>query len=262
MDANGLFKTGTDLRFTTLRGKSIQGAANPEFYGGDGNCIVRNGNYLSVATYGGFITLNPDLSRYQRYDCSIATPGSGKHVALSADGTKLAVLNLIGKGTERESSPANLRVFAATDYTWSSTPSLDVTGDLTISPVDGKNVIAFDPDGTAIYVCTGFYGLRKYDSTTGNLLDVILNDGSPVNGMCVDQKYLYIACGKGLVIYDKTNLNRPVYFYRHSRPSVTNTEGVLASCNYVAVDSHDTDNVIIYLAYGRDGIEVLRMSNY
>lgn len=226
---NGTFTQGQKINYTKLK------------EGGDGNCIIRNGQYLSVASYKGLYTLNPDLSVMK----FISTTGSAKH--LSIVGGKILELNLTARDKGATSSPAELHLFDANDYTWSK-PTV-IASDLTITPVDGKNTIALDNDGS-MYVCLGHGGVKKYNGTT---CVATINEGNaPANGLCVDDKYLYVAFGKGLFIYDKNNLSKPaVLKYTHLG---RNKDGKTVSCNYVAVNGN-----LIYLAYGLDGYDVIRM---
>jgi len=242
----GTFAQGAALKYTTLKGNKIPHKDNPEFYGGDGNCIVRNGNYLSVASYGGLHTLNSDLSRMEPTSGAVPTTGSAKHLSL-VNG-KLLELNLTTRVKGAASSPAELRLFDANDYTWSN-PTV-IASNLEISPVDGKNTIAIDNEG-AMYVCLGKGGVKKF---VGTSLAGEITSGSPANGLAVDDKYLYVAFGKGLYIYDKNDLSKLVCKYTHiGKGKYENKE---ASCNYVAVNGD-----LIYLAYGVDGYDVLRMKN-
>jgi len=243
---DGSFTQGETLNFVTLKGNKIPHADNPEFYGGDGNCIVRNGQYLSVASYGGLHTLNSDLSRMEPTSGAVPTTGSAKHLSLV--GGKLLELNLTAREKGAASSPAELRLFDANDYTWSN-PTV-VASDLTVTPIDGKNTIALDNDGS-MYVCLGHDGVKKF---TGNACVATITEGNaPANGLCVDDKYLYVAFGKGLFIYDKNDLTQPVLKYTHLGLT---KEGKTVSCNYVAVNGD-----LIYLAYGLDGYDVIRMHN-
>ncbi len=242
----GTLAQGAAFKFTTLKGNRVPHKDNPEFYGGDGNCIVRNGNYLSVASYGGLHTLNSDLSRMVPTSGAVATDGSAKHLSL-ANG-KMLELNLSARVKGAVSSPAELRLYDASDYTWSN-PTV-IASDLEITPVDGKNTIAIDNDG-AMYVCLGKGGVKKF---VGTSLAGEITSGSPANGLAVDDKYLYVAFGKGLYIYDKNDLTKVVCKYTHiGKGKYENKE---ASCNYVAVNGE-----LIYLAYGVDGYDVLRMKN-
>lgn len=242
---NGTFTQGETLSFVNLKGNRIPHADNPEFVGGDGNCIVRNGEYISVASYGGLHTLNSDLSRMTATSGAAPTTGSAKH--LSIVGGKILELNLTERVKDAESSPAELRTFDATDYTWSN-PTV-ISSDLTITPVDGKNTIAIDNDGS-MYVCLGHGGVKKYTGTT--CTGTITEGNAPANGLAVDDKYLYVAFGKGLFIYDKNNLSQVLKYTHIGR----NKDGKTVSCNYVAVNGD-----LIYLAYGLDGYDVLRMKN-
>ena len=249
----GTFTTGTEIEFTNLKGNRVKGQENPEFYGGDGNCILRNGDYITVASYGGFHTLTSDLKRLDDdRNGAVATPASGKHLSLCGD--KLLTLNLTDKGATT-SSAAELRLYDANDYYWAN-PTVVAT-DLTITPIDGKNTIALDSDGS-MYVALGHGGVRKY-SATGNFVELKAGEEgkNPANGLAVDDKYLYVAYGSGLYIYNKSDLAL-VTKYIHTGKSTYpgNPDDVQASCNYVAVNGE-----YIYLAYGRDGVDVLRMIN-
>ena len=121
----------------------------------------------------------------------------------------------------------------------------------------GKNTIALDSDGS-MYVALGHGGVRKY-SATGNFVELKAGEEgkNPANGLAVDDKYLYVAYGSGLYIYNKSDLAL-VTKYIHTGKSTYpgNPDDVQASCNYVAVNGE-----YIYLAYGRDGVDVLRMIN-
>ena len=256
--SGGTFANNAEIAFTHLKGNRVAGADNPEFYGGDGNCIVRNGQYLSVASYGGFHTLTSDLKRLNDdRDGAVATAGSGKHLSLCGD--KILTLNLSEKNSV--ASMAELRLYDANDYTWSN-PTVVAT-DLKISPVDGKNTIALDKDGS-IYVALGQNGLRKYNQSGATVAEYHAGEFgvNPANGLAVDDKYLYVAFGSGLYIFDKNDITKPVLTYTNGKPGATNypgntvEDGINASCNYVAVDGD-----IIYLAYGRNGVDVLRMTN-
>ena len=256
----GTFETGATINYTHLKGNRVSGEDNPEFYGGDGNCIVRNGDYITVASYGGFHTLTSDLKRLNGdRDGAVRTPGSGKHLSLVGD--KLITLNLLDRDPNATALPAELRLYSADDYYWAN-PTVIAT-DLEVSPIDGKNTIALDTDGS-MYVALGHGGLKKFNAAGALVAEFKAGETkrNPANGLAVDDKYLYVAFGSGLYIFDKTDLSKPVVTYANGKPGATkyagNTEedGVNASCNYVAVDGD-----IIYLAYGRNGVDVLRMTN-
>ena len=256
----GVFETGAEIGFTHLKGNRIAGEDNPEFYGGDGNCIVRNGDYLTVASYGGYHTLTSDLKRLDNdRSGAFRTSGSGKHLSLV--GNKLIALNLTERTQGAESSPAELRLYDANDSYWSN-PTI-ISSDLVISPIDGKNTIALDADGS-MYVALGHGGIKKFNASGALENEYKAGDAqrNPANGLAVDDKYLYVAFGSGLYIFNKSDITKPVLTYTNGKPGATNypgntaEEGVNASCNYVAVNGD-----IIYLAYGRNGVDVLRMTN-
>lgn len=256
----GTFANNAEIAFTHLKGNRVAGEDNPEFYGGDGNCIVRNGDYLTVASYGGYHTLTSDLKRLNNdRDGAFRTTGSGKHLSLV--GNKLIALNLTERVQGAASSPAELRLYDADDYTWSN-PTI-VSSDLEISPIDGKNTIALDNDGS-MYVALGHGGLKKFNAAGAVAGEYKAGETqrNPANGLAIDDKYLYVAFGSGLYIFDKNDISTPILTYTNGKPGATNypgntaEEGINASCNYVAVDGD-----IIYLAYGRNGVDVLRMTN-
>lgn len=243
---DGTFTQGQEIKFTNLKGNRIPHEDNPEFVGGDGNCIVRNGDYLCVASYGGLHTLNDNLTRMTATEGAAPTTGSAKHLSIVGD--KILELNLTAREKDATSSPAELRLFNTTDHTWSN-PTV-IASDLTVTPVDGKNTIALDTDGS-MYVCLGKGGVKKYNGTTCEA--TITEGNAPANGLCVDDKYLYVAFGKGLFVYAKNDLTKPVLKYTHIG---RNKDGKTVSCNYVAVNGD-----LIYLAYGLDGYDVIRMIN-
>ena len=258
--SGGTFANNAEIAFTHLKGNRVAGEDNPEFYGGDGNCIVRNGDYLTVASYGGYHTLTSDLKRLDNdRSGAFRTSGSGKHLSLV--GNKLLALNLTERIQGAESSPAELRLYDANDSYWSN-PTI-ISSDLVISPIDGKNTIALDEDGS-MYVALGHGGIKKFNASGALENEYKAGDAqrNPANGLAVDDKYLYVAFGSGLYIFDKNDITKPVLTYTNGKPGATNypgntaEEGINASCNYVAVDGD-----IIYLAYGRNGVDVLRMTN-
>jgi len=240
---NGTFEDNTKLKYATLKGNRQPGKADPEFYGGDGNCVIRNGQYIQVASHGGLHTLNAtDFSRIggENLTGAASTDGSCKH--LSIQNGKVAELHLTKRDKNMESSPAELRWFRTSDYEWDK-PNW-ITSDLTISPVDGKNTIALDGDN--IYVCLGKGGVRKYALDGSWIYEFKIDGNSLANGLAVDDKYLYIAYGgNGLIVLDKDTMEE-LGRYRNEKGK---------SCNYVAVKGN-----LLYLAYGESGVDIVRMS--
>ncbi|MDE5848117.1 MAG: hypothetical protein K2H71_12300 [Muribaculaceae bacterium] len=204
---------------------------------GDGNCVVRQGNYYYVATYEGYGPLNLDFTRVNDAEGNKIfkkTNGSAKHISLNDNG-KMAV---IAHDTyDKTSSPASVYTFNATDYSFSNVlNTYSAFG--TIEPVDGKNVIAMD--GDQVYACLSKGGLVR------------VNDGKkwqknnvPVNGMAFDDKYIYVANGSFVSVLDKATMEEICYYHASSQKSA----------NYIALR-----NGKIYVAFGEDGLQVFELT--
>lgn len=199
---------------------------------GDGNCVVRQGDYYYVATTSGYGAVKAvDFSKV--LGSFKATVGSSKH--LSINGGKTAALSL--DSDSETSSTASVKVYDATDYTFATVlNSYNSVG--TIAPVDGKNVIAVD--GENIYACLSKGGLVR------------VNDGkkfqrgnAPVNGMAFDDKYVYVANGSFVSVLDKTDLHEVCFYHAASGKSA----------NYIALN-----NGKIYVAFGEDGLQVYQLT--
>ena len=215
--------------------------------GSSGNCIIRDGNTFRVASYRGFQSINVnDMSIATDY---IATTGSAKHIAQG--GGYIVTLNLDEKGVTESSATVNV-------YTTWGIPTATFKTNKVITPINGKNVIS--TDGTHIYVALGQKGVDKYDMS-GNLvgnysyIDEKLASnpnykGKPLaNGLFVDEKYVYVANGGvGLIVLNKTNMKRVARYNRI-------TENTEYSANYVQKVGE-----LIYIAYGRNGLEVVKMN--
>lgn len=203
---------------------------------GDGNCVVRQGDYYYVATYAGYGPLNLDFSRVNDADGNkifTKTTGSCKHIAIN--GGKAAVLSL--DTYDKTSSTASVNMFDANDYKFATVlRSYDKVG--TVAPVDGKNVVAIDGDN--VYACLSEGGLVR------------LNDNKkfsrgtkvPVNGMAFDDKYVYVANGSFVSVLDKTDLHEVCYYHAANEKSA----------NYIALK-----NGKIYVAFGENGVQVYQL---
>ena len=218
--------------------------------GSSGNCIVRDGDSFRIASYKGFQSFNVnDLTVQTDF---ISTTGSAKHIAKSAN--YIATLNLDQKGSD--TSTATVTVYNP----WGTLVNSFKTHEV-ITPINGKNVIAID--GDVIYVALGQNGVGKYSITTGDKLgayswiaekleslgeDETYNGKPLANGLCVDEKYVYVANGgAGLIVLDKNTMKRVA---RHSR-TTADTE---YSANYVQKVGD-----LIYIAYGRNGLEIVKL---
>lgn len=214
--------------------------------GTSGNCIIRDGDSFRIASYAGFQSFNVnDLSNATDI---ITTPGSAKHIA-KGEGY-IVTLNLNDKGVDAVEGTVNVYT------TWGNPIATFTTGKM-ITPLDGKNVIAVN--GGYIYIALGERGVGKY-SMTGELVanyswidDKLESNpdykGRPLaNGLCVDDKYVYVANGAvGTLVFDK-DLNYITRYNRNKKGEET------YSANYVQKVGD-----LIYIAYGRNGISVVKM---
>lgn len=206
---------------------------------GDGNCVVRQGDYYYVATYKGYGPVNLDFSKVKNAAGEVVftpTNGSAKHIAIN--GGKAAVLVL--DSYDKTSSTASVKTFDANDYTFSNAlANYDQIG--TVAPVDGKNVVAVD--GDAVYACLSTGGLVRLND--GKTFQRGENGNVPVNGMAFDDKYVYVANGSFVSVLDKTDLHEVCYYHASSAKSA----------NYIALH-----NGKIYVAFGEDGVQVFQLA--
>ena len=128
-----------------------------------------------------------------------------------------------------------------------------------VTPTDNKAVVA--ADGTDLYVCLGENGIAKVNTTTGEVskfytcptfvpsktekgTDPIVKGRA--NGVAVDSKYVYVACGSyGLVVLDKATGNEVCHRKAYTEKSA----------NFVAVDGEN-----IYVAYGQSRVQVFKLT--
>lgn len=253
LDGNGAFgkyELDTEGRENVMKYYSLykKTAANR---GSSGNCIIRDGNFFRIASYQGFQTMDATTLAIDN-NAFLATNGSAKHIANG--GGYIVTLNLDQKGVESSAGTVNV-------YTTWGTPTATFKTEA-ITPIDGKNVIA--TDGTSIYVALGETGVAKY-SMTGTLegsyswIEEKMQTkpdykGKPLaNGLDVDDKYVYVANGAaGMLVLDKATMKR-VARYAHSYKTVDN-KSYYYSANYVRKVGN-----LIYIAYGRDGLEIVKM---
>lgn len=219
----------------------LSGDASDYNNAGDGNSVVRQGDYYYVTTYAGYGPVNYDnLSRVRTSEGDktpvfVKTNGSSKHIVL-ANG-KAAVLSL-DTYNETEST-ATVAVYAdAADYTFGAAPEAVYSNLGPIKPVDGKNVLAVD--GNDIYACLSQGGLmRLTDNKTWQR-----GANVPVNGLAIDANYLYVANGSFLSVLDKATMTEVAYYHAASNKSA----------NYIHLE-----NGLIYVSYGEDGIQVFKL---
>lgn len=253
LDGNGAFgkyELNTEGRKSVMNYYSLY-KKTKDNRGSSGNCIIRDGNNFRIASYQGFQTMDATTLAIDN-NAFLATTGSAKHIAKG--GSYIVTLNLDQKGVESSTGTVNV-------YTTWGTPTATFKTEA-ITPIDGKNVIA--TDGTSIYVALGETGVAKY-SMTGTLegsyswIKEKLESnpkytGKPLaNGLDVDDKYVYVANGAaGMLVLDKATMKR-VARYAHSYKTVDN-KSYYYSANYVRKVGN-----LIYIAYGRDGLEIVKM---
>lgn len=215
--------------------------------GGDGNCVIVNGDNLQVAsTYG-----------YEVYDKNLIpvritkTAGRAKHLCFSPDGNSIYAIHYDGTPIENENTEVGLVLdkFNASDATMQN-PVLTVAANK-VKPNNGKNAMCVY-DGK-VYVCQSMNGLYVYDANTGTKLgeykENIWSDNLQkdlaicANGVAVDDNYVYIAYGtRGLVVLDRNTLKKVSSFVS------------MRSANYVTLA-----NGYIYVAYGRNCLKVFKL---
>lgn len=207
---------------------------------GDGNCVVRQGDYYYVATYEGYGPLKLDFSKVTNEagdKIFTKTNGSAKHISIS--GTNMAVL--AHDTYDKTRSTASVYSFKSDDYSFSNVLKSYMVG--TIEPVDGKNVIAID--GNDVYVCLSKGGLVRYTNGTLNgSFQRGKNGNVPANGMAFDEKYIYLANGSFVSVLDKTTMKEICYYHAASEKSA----------NYISLR-----NGKIYVAFGESGIQVFKL---
>jgi hypothetical protein len=252
-----------DLNAAGLAGSGTSGTADSQLkyrrlLGGDGNCIIRNGDYLQVAsTYGYESYTLPNMTRAGKLE----QPGKAKFIVKT--GNRLVGMHFNSKTytdagllTSADASKADrlekvgitIDQFDGLDYTFEGTQTT-LLSTLEVSPIDGKNAMAVD--GNDIYVCCGAYGLVRYSGGQTERFQLDLLDGNLprgyANGVTVDANYVYVAYGSaGLYVLNKSDLSIYAKY----------TNGGGKSCNYVTVPGDG----YIYVAYGENGWQVYRLT--
>ena len=214
---------------------------------GDANCVVPFGNNIAVASTLGYSVYDPTLVKGD------LTKTTGKAKFVAVNGSSLVGLNYKSKITAGDDEvQGEVQVF---DNSMKPTSSFNVGS---IAPNNGKNMIAIDSN-RRIYVCKSAKGLMCYENgspvwasewTTpvshgeGNIS--VDNRQGYINGVAVDDKYVYVAAGAyGLVVLTKDGKE-----VTHKRIGTSGN-----SANYVAVK-----NGLIYVAYGKGRIQVFKLT--
>lgn len=215
--------------------------------GGDGNCVIVNGDNLQVASTYGYEIYDKDLNPvgYKQ------TAGRAKHLCFSPDGNNVFAIHYDGTQIADENTEVGLVLdkFNTSDATMQN-PVFTVDANK-VKPNNGKNAICVY-DGK-VYVCQSMNGLYVYDANTGTQVghykeDIWSDDHQKdlaicANGVAVDANYVYIAYGsRGLVVLDRNTLKKVSSFVS------------MRSANYVTLA-----NGYIYVAYGRDCLKVFKL---
>lgn len=213
------------------------------------NCVDRIGNELvTISGYsqGGINKFAmDDFSNQEKKFINDATEDfQGKYIYYNKSNGKVVTLNNTSKGI-------------VTIYNSSMQPenSFEV-GE--IYPVDGKNVCICDNE--YIYVCKGQNGFVVYDYS-GNRVG---GTKKGTNGVDVDENFIYLAAGDGLVILDKhstyTDVNgipynhtiKKFHYTGKGATNVTDEVNIKHSANFVKKGPDGR----IYVAYGIYGLQI------
>lgn len=216
--------------------------------GGDGNCVIVNGNDLDVTSTYGYEVFDNTLAEVR----ATKTAGRAKHLAYAPDGNTFYAIHYDGTQIVDSMTEVGLKLekFKKSDVMMQS-PVFSVNANK-VRPNNGKNTICVY-DGK-VYVCQSMNGLYVYDANSGaqvghyqeNIKSSTTGEDLAIcaNGVAVDDKYVYVAYGtRGLVVLDRQTLKKVGRFMGQR------------SANYVALA-----NGYIYVAYGRDSLKVFKMS--
>ena len=224
--------------------------------GYDENCIVRDGDKYVVATTRGYMVYDTNFNEIKM----TKTDGRVKH--LSLNNGKIASLTFDRQLTETENEntaiPAHINIYPAGTTDFSVTPEHSFAVEA-ITPNNGKNTIALV--GDRVYACLGGAGFYCYD-LDGNeqwhyqIKNALNTQGdkaglykAAANGCFIGGKYIYVAYGSaGLKVLD---MDGNLIAERYKKIKKGNY-----SANYVTVY-----NGYIYVAHGRDRLQVYRLYN-
>ena len=213
------------------------------------NCVDRIGNELvTISGYsqGGInkFAMDDFSNQEKKFINDVTEDFQGKYIYYNKSNGKVVTLNNTSKGI-------------VTIYNSSMQPenSFEV-GE--IYPVDGKNVCICDNE--YIYVCKGQNGFGVYDYS-GNRVG---GTKKGTNGVDVDDNFIYLAAGDGLVILDKhstyTDVNgipynqtiKKFHYTGKSATNVTDEVNIKHSANFVKKGPDGR----IYVAYGMYGLQI------
>ena len=207
----------------------------------DANCVAKYNDNFVLATNKGYQVYNSTFTQRTPHltanDVKFVAVGGDKLYGLEANGTTTGTVNIFD----------NTSLDAPQSYT--------TVGKVGVP--DGKNTIAVD--GSDLYVCQGDGGLVRYDAQ-GNgtvLFDAPVGEKNKiigrVNGVAVDNNYIYVACGGyGLVVLDKTLAKGKNVVAR--RRAFYDGKESYNSANYVTLYKD-----YICVAYGRSRVQIFKL---
>lgn len=210
----------------------------------DANSVVKYKDNFVLATNKGYQVYNSTFTLRTPHlttnDVKFVAVGNDKLYGLEANGTTTGTVNIFD----------NINLENPQSYTTEGK----------VGVVDGKNTIAVD--GTNLYVCQGDGGLVRYDAQGNGTVLFDAPAGSKdhkiigrVNGVAVDSKYIYVACGGyGLVVLDKTKAKGENVVAR--RRAFYDGKESYNSANYVTLYKD-----YICVAYGRSRVQIFKLVN-
>ena len=210
----------------------------------DANSVVKYKDNFVLATNKGYQVYNSTFTLRTPHlttnDVKFLAVGNDKLYGLEANGTTTGTVNIFN----------NINLENPQSYTTEGK----------VGVVDGKNTIAVD--GTNLYVCQGDGGLVRYDAQGNGTVLFDAPAGSKdhkiigrVNGVAVDSKYIYVACGGyGLVVLDKTKAKGENVVAR--RRAFYDGKESYNSANYVTLYKD-----YICVAYGRSRVQIFKLAN-
>ena len=209
----------------------------------DANSVVKYKDNFVLATNKGYQVYNSTFTLRTPHlttdDVKFVAVGNDKLYGLEANGTTTGTVNIFD----------NIKLENPQSYTTEGK----------VGVVDGKNTIAVD--GTNLYVCQGDGGLVRYDANGKGtvLFDAPVGEKNKiigrVNGVAVDSKYIYVACGGyGLVVLDKTKDKGENVVAR--RRAFYDGKESYNSANYVTLYKD-----YICVAYGRSRVQIFKLAN-
>lgn len=244
----------------------IQSYPEPEvrrisLYGKSANCIeVINNQLVSVSGWSEGALQTTSMTAAKPENTYYEGNYQGKYIYHNPNTQEIIVLHNTTNGT--------IDIY---DENGSFTsPKLSFNAGI-IEPYDGKNVCISDSD--YIYVCRGFNGLSIFDKT-GKLVaqTSIFDEGGNLdpqtsvsaNGVDVDDRYIYVAAGFGIIVLDKNDitgdevvtLTPKAKSIMVERSTLQNTPAQIgASANFIRKGADGR----LYVAYGVYGLRIYEL---